>query len=474
MSENRISVIGLGKLGIPLAAACASKGMSVIGVELDRSKVEMINAGKAPVFEPGLQEMMTAHRSRLRATSDFREAVLGSSISFLIVPTPSDERGAFSLKFINQAAEEIGRALREKKEEHLIVVTSTVLPGSTEYSIIPTIEKASGKRCGQGFRVCYNPEFIALGSVIKDLLNPDFVLIGQSDETAGKQLEAWYASFTSNRAPVARMNLVNAELTKISINTYVTTKITFANMLATICEELPGGDIDAVTNAIGMDSRIGKRYLTGALGYGGPCFPRDNRALSFLAEAIGSSAPLAHATDEANRAMVSRQCERVVGNLPAGSTVAVLGLAYKPDTNVIDESQSISLAKQLAANGNRVIVFDPHAMETARAALQGNVIYASSIADALKNADAVVIMNPCAEFKALEAKDFPRRPSPMLVVDCWRILSAKLRSCDWIRYAPLGTGSVDQPRIARLERIWQGAAAERKTAHSPTIPTNAR
>lgn len=471
MNDQRISVIGLGKLGIPFAAAAASKGMSVLGVEMDKSKVDLVNQGKAPVFEPGLQEMMSAHRSRIRATSDFREAVLGSSISFLIVPTPSDERGAFSLKFINQAAEEIGRALREKTEEHLVVVTSTVLPGSTEYSIVPTIEKASGKKCGQGFRVCYNPEFIALGSVIKDLLHPDFVLIGQSDETAGKRLEAWYASFTNNRAPIARMNLVNAELTKISINTYVTTKITFANMLATICEELPGGDIDAVTNAIGMDSRIGKRYLTGALGYGGPCFPRDNRALSFLAHAVGASAPLAESTDEANRELVRRQCERIVGALPAGSTVAVLGLAYKPDTNVIDESQSISLAKGLVENGNRVVVFDPHAMETTKAVLQNNVIYAASLAEALKNADAVVIMNACPEFKTLETKDFPRRPTPTLVVDCWRILAAKLRDCEWIRYAPLGTGTVDGQRIARLEKIWQSAATgDRKPAQPKAAP----
>ena len=266
-----------------MAGCFASKGYPVVGIDVDPETVRLVNCGQAPVFEPGLSETLAAGKSRLSATQDYREAILNSEVTFVVVPTPSDDHGGFSTKYVGQAAREIGRALREKVGYHLIVLTSTVLPGSTEYGVVPLLEQASGKSCGEGFGCCYNPEFIALGSVIHDFLNPDFVLIGESDPLAGQRLVAIYNDVCDNKPPVARMSIINAELAKISVNTFVTMKITFANMLAAICEQLPGGDIDTVTSTLGLDSRIGQRYLKGALGYGGPCFPRDNLALAYLA-----------------------------------------------------------------------------------------------------------------------------------------------------------------------------------------------
>jgi UDPglucose 6-dehydrogenase len=202
-----ISVIGLGKLGAPLAACLASKGFEVIGVDVDKKRLESFNKGIPPVFEPGLKELMQSCRDKLSATDDYEEAIKNSEVTFILVPTPSDEQGAFSLRYVIPACERIGDALRKKPAFHLVVMTSTVLPGATENEIRPVLEQRSGKPCGEGFGLCYNPEFVALGSVIKGLLNPDFVLIGESDLRSGEMLASLYGNLCENSPFVAMMNL---------------------------------------------------------------------------------------------------------------------------------------------------------------------------------------------------------------------------------------------------------------------------
>src|ERR1051326_8722744 len=228
----RYSIVGLGKLGARMAAAIASRGHEVIGVDVLHQSVEKLKAGIAPIQETGLQDLITANREHLRATTSHEDAIHNSDITFVIVPTPSDERGAFTLQYAQWAFKEIGKALATKDGYHLVVLTSTVLPGSTRYGLLPVLEEESGKRCGKDFGLCYSPEFIALGSVIRDFLNPDFTLIGEYDERSGSVLEQAYASIMANHPPCKRMSLENAELTKISVNTFVTMKISFANMLA--------------------------------------------------------------------------------------------------------------------------------------------------------------------------------------------------------------------------------------------------
>lgn len=444
-----VSVIGLGKLGACMAATMAGNAMQVIGVDVNPKTVELINQRLAPVVEPGLQELILANHARLRATCDFKEAVLRSEISFVIVPTPPDEQGGFALHFVLDAMKKIGEALREKPAYHLVVLTSTVLPQATETSILAALEKASGKKCGKDFGLCYNPEFIALGSVIHDLLHPDFILIGESDRRAGDILEQWYESYLETKPPIARMNFVNAELAKLSVNTYVTTKITFANSLANLCEALPGADIDTISAALGMDSRIGRRYLTGALGYGGPCFPRDNQALSYAAEKAGLSMPLAVAVDKTNRDFIQRTSTKITKRLKPGMRVAILGLAYKPDTNVVEESQGIALARHLSQAEIPVTVFDSLAMTNAKMVLKETVRYAPSLSSAIEDADAVVITLPSAEFKALTPERFQGRP--VMVFDCWRILRDKLENASGITYVPLGVRRSAEKIQAALE-----------------------
>jgi UDPglucose 6-dehydrogenase len=436
-----VSVVGLGKLGAPMVACLAEKGYAVIGVDVNSVAVEQINLGKAPVQEPDLPEMLERNRDYIRGTSDYAEAIAHSDITFVIVPTPSDATGAFSLRYVLESMQQIGSALRHKTAFHLVVITSTVMPGATEGKILQALETASGKRCGEGFGLCYSPEFIALGSVIYDMLNPDFILIGESDAPSGDRLEAFYRNLCNGSPPVSRMNLVNAELAKISVNTFVTTKISYANMLSEICDHLPGADVDVVTGAIGQDLRIGKKYLKGATGYGGPCFPRDNVAFGLLADTVGANAAIATATDEINRRQVPRLISHLLAHIAPGTTVGILGLAYKPQTNVIEESQGIALAQELLSKGFSVIVYDPFAMEATRQALNDKPIYASSVQDCARRADALVITTPSAEFKHLEPADLAAADptQPKLVLDCWRILDRD-RFTPVCTYVALGVG----------------------------------
>ena len=337
----RLSIIGLGKLGAPMAAVMAEKGHTVIGVDISPAFVNAINQGRAPVNEPGLEELVHKNRGRLAATTDCIDAVAATDVTFIIVPTPSEADGSFSLRYVLAAGDSIGQALRRKNKYHLVTLSSTVMPGSTGGKLLPVLEHASGKRCGDDFGLCYNPEFIALGSVIHDMLHPDMVLIGEYDARSGDILVDLYNGLCQSNPTISRMNFVNAELTKLSVNTFVTTKISYANMLARVCETLPGADVEVVTRALGTDSRIGRKYLKGALGYGGPCFPRDNQAFSALARGNGVPATLAEATDALNRQQVPRLAEMILSRLSQGGIAGIAGLAYKPDTDVVDESQGL-------------------------------------------------------------------------------------------------------------------------------------
>jgi UDPglucose 6-dehydrogenase len=417
-----ISVIGLGKLGSVMAAVFADKGNTVRGVDVNPHTVDAINAGRAPVQEPGLDELVRKNHHRLTASADCAAAVAATSITFIIVPTPSDTSGAFSLDHVLPQARIIGETLRAKKDFHVVVLSSTVMPGATGSQVRPIIEQMSGKTCGQDFGLCYNPEFIALGSVIRDMSNPDMILIGESDPRSGQMLADLYQQVCENRPPIARMNFMNAEITKLSVNTFVTTKISYANMLAELCEQLPGADVEVVTAALGLDTRIGRKYLTGALGYGGPCFPRDNIAFARLARQRGMEATLAEATDQVNRRQTPRLGELILSLLPRGGTAGILGLAYKPATSVVDESQGLAVAKYLVARGVRVAVYDPAALENARRHLSAGVTFAASLQECAAQSHVLAITTPWDEFRSLDPASLNTALGRPAIIDCWRIL----------------------------------------------------
>lgn len=417
-----VSVIGLGKLGAPLAAVLAAKGHHVIGVDLNPCTVQSINQGIAPVDEPQLQDMINQAQGCLSATTCFRTAALKSDVTCIIVPTPSDARGAFTNTHVLQAIAELGRHIETKSSYHVVCITSTVMPGSCDGEIRSALEATSGRRVGVDIGLCYSPEFIALGRVIHDLMHPDMVLVGESDPRAGEIVSELILSACANHPPVQRMNLVNAELTKITVNTFVTTKISYANMLSDICDRLPGADVEVLTSALGLDSRIGSKYLQGATGYGGPCFPRDNIAFSSMARTLGASPLLAEATETINQMQLDRMAEKVVTCTRKGDAVAVLGLSYKPDTSVVEESHGIKLAQRLAKTGFKVLCHDPRAGSTAQAVLGQDARIVTSVAEAVIAAQTVVVMTPWKEYGVLSPEPFQRTGRPVTIIDPWRIM----------------------------------------------------
>ena len=461
----KISVIGLGKLGAPMAACFAAKGLTTIGVDLSDGYVDAINDGRAPVFEPDLAEMMAQGRACLSATTDATAAVTETDATFVVVPTPSKDDGSFSLDFVLSAMESIGKALRHKDTYHLVALTSTVMPGATGGPVRETLERASGKVVGVDFGLCYSPEFIALGSVIRDFLKPDFLLIGACDERAGATLADIYRRIVANDPPVAHLNFVNAELAKISVNTFVTTKIAFANMLARICERLPGADVDAVTSALGLDSRIGAKYLRGAISYGGPCFPRDNVALATLARSLDAPAYVAEATDMANRDGIQRLADMVTDRLESGGTAGVLGLSYKPDTDVVEESVGLHLVRTLAERGVDVVAFDPAALANARRAVGSgsDIRFVDSAEEVIRCSDVVVIATAWQDFAGIDPSVFERDENRRIVIDCWRILTSEQLE-EVATYVALGEGAKPRtspkPQVSAVASIAADRAAD--------------
>lgn len=436
-----ISVVGLGKLGACTAACFAYRGFRTIGMDVNPEFVAAINAGLPPVYEPRLDELLTAARPQISATTNYQEVVEESDVTLLIVPTPSEPDGYFSDRYLKEALLGLSGALRRSaKSYHLFVITSTVSPGTTEKRLIPLIEEVSTRRLHRGFGVCYNPEFIALGSVVRDFLNPDLVLIGESDEEAGSFLESIHRKVCENSPYVARMSLVSAEIAKLSLNAYVTMKISFANTLAQICEAIPETDVDAITKALGADRRVSPHALRGGPAYGGPCFPRDNLAFVAFASQCGIDAKLARATDQVNRNQVKRLVDSVKQQirLMSDRRVAILGLAYKPDTPVIEESPPVKVVEELLREGVRVTVYDPLAMESAQARFGDRINYASSVREATVDASLILIAMPHLEFASINDGDITHNPTT--IIDCWRILDPT-RFRKSVQYLALGRHS---------------------------------
>jgi len=433
----KLSVIGLGKLGACSAACLAAKGFEVVGVDINKEFVDAINSGKAPVYEPRLQDLIDESKGRLKATQDYDEVIKNTEITFLIVPTPSSKDGYFSDKYLKDALKHLSAALgKANKKYHLFVMTSTVSPGTIEESLIPLIEAASGKKLNKDFGVCYNPEFIALGSVITDFLNPDMVLIGESNKDAGNKLAEVYKVVCENKPYVARMSIISAEIAKISLNSYITMKISYANTLANICEAIPNANIDDITKALGADKRISPYYLKGGLSYGGPCFPRDNRAFASFANKYGYDARLAKATDEVNDFQVKNLIDRILAILTENNCiVSVLGLSYKPNTTVIEESPAIKIIEKLLEKDIEIIAYDPLAMDNARAYFGDNILYASSVKECLSESSVCIITTPHAEFKAIDASYIAHNPT--FIVDCWRMLDTS-KLGNKVKYIALG------------------------------------
>jgi len=410
------SVVGLGNLGACLAASLARGGISVKGIDIDEEVVQAFQNGNAPYKEPGLQECIQEGMQNLTATGNY-SALSETDVTFIFVNTPSQEDGGYSLEFVREAARSVGEQLAEMDEYHLVVLRSTVMPGTTTGELREILEEASGKTAGEEFGLCYCPEFTAVGEVISLMENPDFFLIGEYDERSGDRLSALYRDWVDDPSRIRRTDPVSAEIVKMAINTYVTTKISFANNLAQICDGL-GGDVDEVTDIITKDWRINENFFTAGTAYGGHCCPRDNKAFTALAEAAGTAAPIASATDQVNRNHTLWIADKVREVTPSGGSVGLLGMAFKPGVTSTRESQGRKLIPELSGEFE-LCCYDSMRTESLRQQIDGEVIIRESIHALLDEVDTAVITVCSDEFK----RSSLYKNKNLAVVDPWRVLS---------------------------------------------------
>jgi len=439
----------MGYVGLCTAVAFASKGYTVIASETDTEKVNMINRGIPPFYEPDLNETLTEvlRSDRFKCMSSTKTAVLNTDITFITVGTPSKPDGSIDLRYIESSAGEIGAALSNKDAYHLVVVKSTVIPGTTENIIKPILEESSGKRCGTDFGLCMNPEFLREGSALHDTFNPDRIIIGEYDKKSGDILETLYREFYAEKMPpVIRTTPVNAELIKYANNAFLATKISFINTMANICEKIPGADVTVVAKGIGLDKRIGPLFLNAGLGYGGSCLPKDLRALIQYSKNLGYEPKLLEAVESVNNSQPQRAielCKKLLGEL-RGKRVAILGLTFKPNTDDIREAPSITIIHQLLKEGAKVVAYDPTAIPNAKAIFKDNIEYTSSAIECLKNADCCILVTEWEEFKKLEPEDFIQNMRTPILLDGRRLFDPGEFSRK-IRFMAIGLG-IENPK----------------------------
>jgi UDPglucose 6-dehydrogenase len=429
----KISVVGLGKLGEPLAVCLAYRGFDVLGVDLDKAKTHNLNNGTVNTAEPNLQEYFNNCIDSFEATTITFRAVKETDVTFLLVDTPSNDDGTFSSTNLTNALTHLAIRLRkEGKPYHLFVIGSTVSPGTCENELIPVLERQVDR---DRFGLVYAPEFVALGDCVNGFCEPDMVVIGQSDERAGNEAEDIYRYFCG--ATILRMSLPEAEILKVALNFFLTLKISYANTLATICERFPGADVDVISDALGHDSRIAPKFLRGGLAFGGFCFPRDVAAFDALLQA---GEPLPHeltwAVDEVNKAQHRRLLNKVIALQP--DSISVLGLSFKPGTPEIEASPAITLIRGLLISEylTPIAIFDPLAMDNARDQLGQKVDYAPSATECAAASPVVVIATAWDGWRGLQDTDFQEGAT---VIDCWRIMR-HLEHSERVTWLPLGIG----------------------------------
>ena len=392
----RIAVVGSGYVGLVLGACLAENGNTIECVDKDESKIKMLRAGRMPIYEPGLEEMVVRNgrEDRLTFTTDLPAAVVAADIVFIAVGTPQGEDGAADLQHVLAVAREIGRAMNK----YTVVVDKSTVPVGTA----PKVRAAIAAETSQTFSIVSNPEFLKQGAAIEDFMKPDRVVIGieDRDERAAALMKELYGPFTRTGAPILVMSTASAELCKYAANSILATRISFMNEIANVCEIL-GADVDHVRKAIGSDRRIGNSFLFPGVGYGGSCFPKDTQALLRSTSDKGYDFKILRAVEDVNdlqKQRLGEKIERHFGNL-AGRTIAVWGLAFKPRTDDMREAPSIPIIERLLSHGATVKAYDPAAAPVAKRIFDGRIAICEKSYEALAGADALAIVTEWNEFR---------------------------------------------------------------------------
>lgn len=397
----KIAIVGTGYVGLVSGACFAEMGLQVYCVDINKEKIDKLSAGIIPIYEPGLNDLVTKNKrvGRLHFETSLNKCVeAGVEVIFIAVGTPSGENGAADLSAVYAVAKEIGQVI----DKYTLIVTKSTVPVGTTQKVKEIVREELSKRGSSAdFDVASNPEFLKEGAAIKDFMSPDRVIVGTDSERAKEIMTKLYRPFTINNFRVIFMDIASSELTKYASNAMLATRISFMNEVANLCEAV-GADVESVRQGMGADKRIGSSFLYAGCGYGGSCFPKDVKALSDTAEKVGLEMKIIREVDRINdeqKLLPYHKLVKYLGNDLRGKTIAVWGLAFKPETDDMREAPSIYTISAITSAGGQVRAFDPVAIEEAKRCLPSSVYYAEDIYDAAKGADAVILLTEWKQFR---------------------------------------------------------------------------
>jgi UDPglucose 6-dehydrogenase len=393
----KISIIGTGYVGAVTGTCLAELGHQIVFVGRDTKKLDLINSGKSPIYEPGLDQLLEKNLPRITTTIDVPDAIRKTELTFVCVGTPSNDDGSINLDQIRDVSHTIGKCLASDDKYHTIIVKSTVLPGTSETLVIPILEKESGKKAFVDFGVASNPEFLKEGTAIEDFFHTDRVVIGVNDLKTKEVLEKLYQPLN---APILTTTIRTSEMIKYTSNSFLATKISFANEMGNLCKKM-GIDSYDVFRGVGLDARINPHFFRSGIGFGGSCFPKDVRALIAHARTLGIEPQILTAVIGTNEDQPARMVDLLKRHMDIdGKTIGVLGLAFKPDSDDIRESRAVPIIQALLKERAKIIAFDPVATDNFRH-LFPDISYAKTAKDVL-DADAVLIVTEWKEFEDLD------------------------------------------------------------------------
>lgn len=433
-----ICIIGTGYVGLVTGACFAEFGVNVTCVDQDAAKIEALEAGRIPIYEPGLEDLVARNvrEQRLAFSTDTAESVRNALVVFIAVGTPPQADGSTDLSFVEAVARDVGRAM----ESYKVVVTKSTVPAGTGRRVREVIE---GELAAAGrpvrFSVASNPEFLREGAAIGDFMRPDRVVIGVEDEQAHAILRDLYRPLFLIETPFVVTNVESAEISKYAANAYLATKISYINEMANLCERV-GADVHDVAKAIGLDRRIGKKFLHPGPGFGGSCFPKDTRSVAHFAREAGESLEIIESVIRVNERQRSRMADKVISALDGeaeGKTVALLGLSFKPETDDMRDAPSIEIARSLQARGAVLRAFDPVAMEVAARELP-DVQMCKNAYEACEGADAMVLVTEWNQFRMLDLERLRRALRQPVVVDLRNVYEPAPMRAAGFRYSCVG------------------------------------
>ena len=421
----KISIVGLGFVGLSLAAVLSAKGNNVFGIDVDENKCTSIKKGISPFFEPDLEKTLRIGlKKNLKISNDF-SMIKNADIIFVTVGTPQSNSGAIELSIMKNAIKMIGKIMSNSKKNQIILIKSTVTPGSMENIILPILEKTSKRKAGKDFGLISNPEFLQESSAIKDTKYPHAVVLGGYQTKFMDKAKKIFSKFHPN-TPIIITNHQTAEMIKYANNSFLATKISFINQLSNICQKIPGANIDDVAKTIGLDPRIGKLFLNAGPGYGGSCLPKDMKALINFADSVGIKPTLLNAVEKTNEKQLEDiilKIDKTLGKLK-NKRITILGTSFKPDTDDIRDSIAIELIKKLLKKETSITIFDPKAIENTKKIFNGKIEYAESISKSLEKSECVVIMVHWKEFERLN-NNLINKMKKKFIIDCRRVLVKK-------------------------------------------------